>query len=547
MTRVYRSNDSTSRAFGVGSSMTYSMALYQPDSHNYSWADLVFADGSRVRYERISPGSGYTDMVLEARTTPSRFYKSRILWNGRAWELTLTDGTVYTFPNGGLLESIRDRFGNQTTILRSSQFGDITQVLSSSGRWLKFSYGGSGRVSQVQDQSGRSVGYAYDGAGRLWKVTDARGGVTEYTYDGGGRLASVKDPRNIVWLQNHYDGNGRIDSQTLPDGGVYQFAYTTDGNGKVTQTDVTNPRGYLRRVTFNSDGYPLSDTLAVGTPRQQATSYQYQAGTNLLLSETDQRNRRTEYEYNSVGRLTKITRLAGTGGAVSTSFGYEPSYNQLASVSDPLGHGPSFQYDARGALIKVTDARGKETTLVPNIAGRPVTITDPLGKQTAHSYALGDLTSTTDPRGSTMRLFDDNAGRLTRVTDAMGGLTRYAYDAADALTERDRRRRQRDGVRAGRKRQPHKADRRQAARHRVHLRLDGPSRIEERPAARDRDVRARQERQSHQAHRPQGAGHDPELRRARPPQLHRLRHHRDAGEPELPEHDRVHASTTATG
>ena len=30
--------------------------------------------------------------------------------------------------------------------------------------------------------------------------------------------------------------------QTLADG-TYHFAYTTDSNGKMTQTDVTDPRG----------------------------------------------------------------------------------------------------------------------------------------------------------------------------------------------------------------------------------------------------------------------------------------------------------------
>lgn len=42
---------------------------------------------------------------------------------------------------------------------------------------------------------------------------------------------------------------------------VYRFAYTVS-NGKSTQTDVTDPVGYVRRGTFNPDGYTLSDTRA---------------------------------------------------------------------------------------------------------------------------------------------------------------------------------------------------------------------------------------------------------------------------------------------
>ena len=52
--------------------------------------------------------------------------------------------------------------------------------------------------------------------------------------------------------------NRRVTRQTLADSGAYQFAYTVGGNGVVTQTDVTDPRGYVRRVTFNASGYPLT-------------------------------------------------------------------------------------------------------------------------------------------------------------------------------------------------------------------------------------------------------------------------------------------------
>jgi YD repeat-containing protein len=268
-------------------------------------------------------------MVLEATTNPGEFYKSRISWNGRAFELATTTGSVYTFSNGGLLESIRDRFGNEIALFRTNGvLGEITRVQASSGRWLSFDIDPlSTRTRAVSDQSGRSVTYDYDGAGRLWKVHDATGGITEYGYDASGRLQTAKDPRLITWLTNHYDSNGRVDQQTLADGtSTYHFGYITDANGKVTQTDVTNPRGYVRRVTFNADGLPLTETLAFGTPRAQQTTFTYQPGTDLLQSQTDQRGRRTDYSYNGFGKVTQVTRLAGTPNAFSTTFTYEPVF-----------------------------------------------------------------------------------------------------------------------------------------------------------------------------------------------------------------------------
>jgi hypothetical protein len=47
------------------------------------------------------------------------------------------------------------------------------------------------------------------------------------------------------------------------DTGVFEFDYTLDGSGKVTQTDVTDPRGYVQRYTFNCGEYHLTLTEAL--------------------------------------------------------------------------------------------------------------------------------------------------------------------------------------------------------------------------------------------------------------------------------------------
>lgn len=91
-------------------------------------------------------------------------------------------------------------------------------------------------------------------------------------------MLTIKDARGIVYLTNEYDTNGRVKKQTQADSTTYQFAYTLDGNGKVTQADVTDLRGNVRRVTLNSSGYVLTDTRSCCAGL--AHTFERQAGTS---------------------------------------------------------------------------------------------------------------------------------------------------------------------------------------------------------------------------------------------------------------------------
>lgn len=239
--------------------------------------------------------------------------------------------------------------------------GNITQITSSNGRWIAFTYDTSNRITQARDNTGRAVNYTYDAGGRLWKVTDPANGVTEYTYDTSNRMLTTKDARGIVWLTNEYDTNGRVKKQTHADSTVYQFAYTLDSNGNVSRTDVTDPRGNIRTVTFSSTGYALTDTR--GCCGGLAHTYERQAGTNLVLSVTDPLNRRTAYSYDSMGNVTSVTRMAGTAEAVTTFFTYEPTFNQVATVTDPSNHTTRFGFDSGGNVTSMTDPLNNQTTI----------------------------------------------------------------------------------------------------------------------------------------------------------------------------------------
>jgi len=437
LTRTYRPGDSTSRPFGIGTTHPYAMFLWS--GNMWFEADLITPDGGRIHYTCIAGAncSHWTTAQLEHTSSQTEFYKSKIVWNGNGWDLTLKNGTVYVLGENAPLQAIRDRNGNQITITRTGgQTGNITKITTNpTGRWVEFTYDTSNRITQAKDNIGRTVTYTYDASGRLETVTDPAGGVTRYTYDAAHRVLTLKDPRQIVFLTNEYDVSGRVVRQTQADGSIYQFAYTNDATGKIIQTDVTDPRGNVRRVTFNGDGQIVTDTYALGKPEEQATTYNRQSGTNLALSVTDPLNRTTSYTYNSMGNVTSVMRLAGTADAVTTTFTYEAVYNQVITVTDPLNHTTTFRYDLKGNLISTTNPLNQTTTLTRNGSGQVISRSDPLNNTTQFTYEFGDFVTTTDPLGNTTIRVTDLGGRAVNVTNPIGNPTIYDYDLLNRLTQ----------------------------------------------------------------------------------------------------------------
>jgi YD repeat-containing protein len=153
-----------------------------------------------------------------------------------------------------------------------------------------------------------TVDYAYDAGGRLASVKSRQLSVwtvlfgliyayetrqlpsvdlmsvrydAEYTYDEQHRLRRVKEPG--LDLDHEYDAAGRVIRQDVAGWGSWTFAYTPGADGKAAQTDVVNPDGLHRRVVFNADGYPQSDTTFVGRPDERVTRYERAPGGNLVL------------------------------------------------------------------------------------------------------------------------------------------------------------------------------------------------------------------------------------------------------------------------
>jgi RHS repeat-associated protein len=456
LARTYRQNDPVSRSFGVGTGMPYDMFMIGDNNtfpEGYTFQDLILPNGGRIHFQRISPCTGangycdFTNAVYEHTSSTTDFYGAILRFQGcspsGSWTLTKKDGTVYCFPDSDASNNgrsaapngMRDRYGNSLIFTRDGSH-NLTQISTPNGRWIQFTYDAGNRITQAQDNIGRTVNYTYDAGGRLTRVVDANGGVWNYSYDAFNQMTSIQDPRGIFYLTNQYDQNGRVIRQTQADNSSFAFSYTTDPvTGVITQTDMTDPRGIVTRLTFTANRYTGSRIAALGRTEQQTTTYNRDPNTNLLTSVTDPLGRQTAYTYDANGNVLTVTELAGTPNAITTTFTYEPNFNQRSSITDPLNHTTQLTYDGSGNLIAITDPLGHQSTLQYNSQGLPVSISDPAGNALQFAYDGADLVSLTDAAGNTTSRFVDSVGRLAALTNASGQVTKYSYNSLNQLLQ----------------------------------------------------------------------------------------------------------------
>lgn len=440
--RSYRSRDARSRAFGIGANLSYDFFLVG-DTSPWTYQDLILPDGGRIHYRRTSPGTSFTDAVYSHTTTATKYFGSTIRrGNGSCyWQLDMKNGARICFPESAgsanaraaAATSIRDRYGNVLTLERDGN-SNLQRITSPSGRYLQFAYDPHNRITQASDNIGRVVKYEYDTEGHLAKATDPDGKSKAYTYDQKHNMLTVQDARGNSMVTNVYDVNSRISKQTYADGSTNLFAHELDSSGKVTRTDITDERGIITRMLFNSQGYTTSVTRAYGRPEQQVVTIERDPATNLMLSHTDALGRKTSYTYDGNGNMLTRTLLAGTAQAVTMRMSYTTDFNRVASVTDFLGHQSTMRYDGRGNLVETQDANGIIVQRSYNSAGQITQVVDGLGKSTSLEYDVFDLARITDPLSRVVQFYVDNAGRVRSITDALGNRSSYDIDVLDRVT-----------------------------------------------------------------------------------------------------------------
>jgi RHS repeat-associated protein len=490
VTRIYSSDDSRTGPFGKGTTSPWDPFLRGQLAGTIS---LVLANGTTILFHclpypgdsacstNITPG---TAKPPRHRATVSKgaYFNAELNFIASAtttevhrgvdiavkgFELRLRDGSLYKFwPHGGKLSWYQDRFGNRTVIKRTQgETGHVQKLISPNGLEVNFTHSGN-LVTSANDGLGRSFTYEYNSNGALEKVTaPSGGGVRRYEYDASGRLAKVYDPEaykrkfvdgdqnaspmvtNVYFTSADFGGStsepriGMTKQQVFADGGTVSFNYVMAATGqtatpwKVSQADVTDQRGKIRRVDFNPQTREVfRSTFPFGLADAQVTTFSRNAGGYLELV-TDPLGRSVKYEYASNGKPQYVTMMHGTSSAATWHITYEPNFDQPESITNPLGHSWKFTYDAKGLLRLVTDPLGNQTRATYTASGQIESVTNPLGQTAKIEYWKGRPVRQIDPLGRISTFEYDAQLRLNKMIDPLGRIQETTYDLLNRAIE----------------------------------------------------------------------------------------------------------------
>jgi len=345
---------------------------------------------------------------------------------------------LYGESSGKRTTTITEPNGS-TTFQKFNEAGEPLEVIRAKGTGLE-----------------RKSTYEYDSGYRLVKATDALGHSTNYAYNAAGDRTLAKDAEGneSKWT---YNSTHDVLTATTPKGEV--TTYKRDWRGNVEAIERPAPGGTTQKATFKY-AFSNGDLESATDPLGRETKLEYDTYGNLK-AETNPAGDKTTWTYNKDGeRLTEVSPRGNEEGAKAEEFETKTdrdAQGRPIKVTDPLGRETKFAYDKNSNLESVTNALGQTTKYTYNANGERTKIEKPNGNISEISYgslgevksrtngnghttkyehdALVQLTETIDPLERKTKREYDAGGNLKKSEDALGRTISYAYDNADRLKE----------------------------------------------------------------------------------------------------------------
>lgn len=292
-------------------------------------------------------------------------------------------------------------------------------------------------------------------------LTDKQG--TSYTYDQNDGLIEIKDANgNRVTFNDTIiehssgprvtlgrDASGRITQITAPDGKVWDYQYSTNGDlaqmaypGNILATfgystnrphfleTINDPmHGPTQRTEYDANGRVVAIIDANGNRIEQTLNPGSFAGTY-----TDARGNVTQYTYDPRGNL--IRSQDPLGGVTTWEFKNTNFPDFVTATVDPRGNRTTYTYDSRGNLLQEAHPLAKVTTYTYDEHDQVLTKYYNLGGTDKYEYdAQGNVVRFESPMG-TWDITYTAGGLVASVLNGAGGLTRMEYDRALTLPSR---------------------------------------------------------------------------------------------------------------
>ncbi|WP_236796193.1 RHS repeat-associated core domain-containing protein [Amycolatopsis sp. GM8] len=340
--------------------------------------------------------------------------------------------------------------------------GNLTEIVNSSNRPMRFDYDLAGRITRWQDSNGEWYRYHFDDRGRcvraegsggalagtwdydeeypITRYTNSLGETTEYHLNERNQIVRRIDPLGAVTTQEWDRFDHRL-AITDPLGRTTRHTYDDEGH----LVTITRPDGSQALAEYNELGLPV----AVVEPDGSGWRYSYDEQGNLT-SVTDPAGATTRYDYDGTGGLVAVTDATGavrrlrnnaaglplaSVDALGATTSYErDQFGRIVALTDPAGHTHRQAWTIEGNLLSRTLPDGTTARWRHDGEGNQIEYTDPLGRVSTTSTTHFDLPADEiAPDGSRLEFGYDTELRLVSVTNQQGRVWRYHYDAAGNL------------------------------------------------------------------------------------------------------------------
>ncbi|TMR22398.1 hypothetical protein ETD86_11950 [Nonomuraea turkmeniaca] len=410
----------------------------------------------------------YTDgsePAVGGGTTPAGLVKTRADARGNTWSYRYTaagDLAEQTDPEGLVTKLEHDPIGRLSASTRISEAfpggAETTFTYDGRGRLLTSTLpGAKNEISNVTHTAQTRIAYDADGNPLTQTVMDATGGeperITTYTYDGHGRLDSITDPEGGV-VRQAWNHRGWTVRTTDPRGTVIEQSFTKRG-----EPDTSTLKGWTgspvnpqpaRDVVLETRGYDPAGRLVSTVDvmgRKTTNDYwmdnrlkrQIAVGAKLNGSATPRDVVVKAEEYDPAGNLK--TSVTGGTKEIVTLYDYDVASRLVARTLDPvnpndpdpeLARKTAFTYDANGNVTQTTLTAAGTTRI--ETTGYAYNKLNQTTKQTVENGAQDLVTTTTyDDRGLAVATTDPRGN--ADGANAADYTTTLRYDILDRLVE----------------------------------------------------------------------------------------------------------------